>query len=262
MVRVVAVIPARGGSVSIPKKNIKPLAGRPLLDWVVAPAIASNVFAEVYVSTDDEQIAAVALQCGAKVHMRHPDTATNTASTESALVDFVAAHPDYDVLCLIQATSPLVVPSDFQKGLKLMLSQNADSLVTAVRTHRFLWSVKADGSAHAKNYDPSARPRRQDWDGELIENGAFYMTTRATMERDQCRLGGKMVCLEMAEHTLTELDSLVDWQILTNMVETYGWFPPSSAFSMGWGAPPSRAIIAAVALGALAAGALVGKRLR
>ena len=151
--RIVAVIPARGGSVSIPKKNIKRLAGRPLIDWVIQPALHSGIFAEVWVSTDDDEIADIALASGAKVrrldepscldrmampqplqkprdparrstqaslpakvHRRAAETATSTASTESALIDFVSAHPDYDVLCLIQATSPLIVPGDFTAG--------------------------------------------------------------------------------------------------------------------------------------------------
>ena len=135
------MIPARGGSVSIPKKNIKPLAGRPLIDWVIRPALDSGIFDEVWVSTDDDGIAEVALQCGAKVHRRAPETATATASTESAIKDFVDAHPAYDYLCLIQATSPLLTPTDFIEGIKLMQETGADSLVTAVRFHRFLWSV-------------------------------------------------------------------------------------------------------------------------
>ena len=290
--RVVAVIPARGGSVSIPRKNIKPLAGRcassrltlredaerlqlcrlgictrrlrfqraphlpcvgrPLIDWVIKPALHCGIFSEVYarpslgnsaaalipparrvrgfprryVSTDDDAIAAVAEKCGAKVHRRDPATATSTASTESALIDFAEGHPDFDVLCLIQATSPFITPRDFISGWELMRVKEADSLVTAVRAHRFLWSVDkksgcesprprdplaslppvrvrqiptcpcalACGSlATAKNYEPLKRPRRQDWDGELVENGAFYMTTKACLEKHKCRLGDKMV---------------------------------------------------------------------
>jgi len=75
--RVIALIPARGGSVSIPKKNIKPLAGRPLIDWVIKPAIHSGIFAEIYVSTDDGQIAKIAEECGAKVHWRACRTLTS-----------------------------------------------------------------------------------------------------------------------------------------------------------------------------------------
>ena len=226
--RVIALIPARGGSVSIPKKNIKPLAGRPLIDWVIKPAIHSGIFAEIYVSTDDGQIAKIAEECGAKVHWRAPETATSTASTESAILDFVNAHPNFDILCLIQATSPFIAPDDFIQGMELMETAEADSLVTAVRTHRFLWSI--DGKtqeATAKNYDPIKRPRRQDWNGELIENGAFYLTRKAVLQKHKCRLGGKMVCLEMPEHTLTELDSLIDWQIVDGMSQEFGFWPPA-----------------------------------
>ena len=115
--RVVAFVPARGGSVSIPKKNIKLLCGRPLIDWLVKPAQRSGVFAEVWVSTDDDSIAAIAVEIGAKVHRRAAATAASAASTESAMADFVAAHPEYDILCLVQATSPFIVPEDFVKGL-------------------------------------------------------------------------------------------------------------------------------------------------
>ncbi|CAJ1348272.1 unnamed protein product, partial [Effrenium voratum] len=97
--RVVALVPARGGSVSIPLKNIKELAGRPLLTWTVKSALDSNCFDEVFVSTDHDGIAEVAEQAGARVHRRAAETATATASTESAMVDFARAHPDFDVLC-------------------------------------------------------------------------------------------------------------------------------------------------------------------
>ena len=170
--RVVAVIPARGGSVGIPRKNVKELAGRPLIDWVIKPALHCGIFESVFVSTDDDAIAEVAELCGARVHRRHPETATSTASTESALLDFMELHADsFEVLVLIQATSPFIAPRDFVRGWELMRHTQAESVVTAVRAHRFLWSVDDDGYAHAKNYAPLARPRRQDWEGELIENG-------------------------------------------------------------------------------------------
>jgi N-acylneuraminate/3-deoxy-D-glycero-D-galacto-nononate cytidylyltransferase len=229
MPRVVAVIPARGGSVSVPRKNIKELQGRPLIDWVIQAAEYSGIFAEVWVSTDDDEIHMIAKKCGAKVHRRAASTATNTASTESALVDFVKAHPEYDILCLIQATSPLITPADFIKGFETMKRAKADSLVTAVRAHRFMWKVDPKTEcAKATNYDPLKRPRRQDWDGELIENGAFYFTTKAVMDREQCRLGGRIALHEMEEHTFTELDSPTDWQIVAKMSMIHGFWPPGS----------------------------------
>merc|ERR1711933_478873 len=121
--------------------NIKELASRPLLDWCVKAALDSGIFAEVYVSTDHDGIAEVATASGAKVHRRAPETATSSASTESAMVDFVKAHPEYDILCLIQATSPLTTPAHFRESLALFRKASADSLVTAVRAHRFMWKV-------------------------------------------------------------------------------------------------------------------------
>ena len=147
-------------------------------------------------SLPQAQIGQIAERCGAKVHWRAPETATSTASTESAILDFVGAHPDYDILCLIQATSPFIAPDDFIQGVELLQSTGADSLVTAVRAHRFIWSVDPKTmAATAKNYEPLKRPRRQDWDGELIENGAFYLTRKAILQEHGCRLGGKIVRL-------------------------------------------------------------------
>mmetsp|Transcript_113222 Transcript_113222/g.283492 ORF Transcript_113222/g.283492 Transcript_113222/m.283492 type:complete len:257 (-) Transcript_113222:129-899(-) len=235
--RVIAVVPARGGSVSIPLKNIKDLAGRPLIDWCIRAALDSGIFTDVYVSTDHDGIAQVAEASGAKVHRRAAETATSTASTESAMVDFVKAHPDFDVLCLIQATSPLTTPAHFQEALALYEKVGADSLVTAVRAHRFLWSVDpATGEASAKNYVPEKRPRRQDWEGELIENGAFYFTDKGLFDRTECRLGGKKVLYEMPEHTLVELDSMVDWEIMQSLVEEHGHKPPGAVMKKPAGA--------------------------
>eukprot|EP00812_Abedinium_dasypus_P006021 NODE_1758_length_1068_cov_308.948667.p1 GENE.NODE_1758_length_1068_cov_308.948667~~NODE_1758_length_1068_cov_308.948667.p1 ORF type:complete len:302 (-),score=108.59 NODE_1758_length_1068_cov_308.948667:146-1015(-) len=221
--RVVAVVPARGGSVSIPLKNIKELAGRPLIDWCVRAALDSGVFAEVFVSTDHDGIQAVAERCGAKVHRRAEHTATSSASTESALVDFAAAHADFDVLCLIQATSPLVTPEHFQEAFAHFERLGADSLVTAVRVVRFLWRVHPETSeATPVNYNPAKRPLRQEWDGELIENGAFYFTSKALFDKEQCRLGGKMALYEMPEHTFVELDSPVDWEVVSGLCQKHG----------------------------------------
>ncbi|CAK9039872.1 unnamed protein product [Durusdinium trenchii] len=171
------------------------LAGRPLLAWCVKAALDSGCFDEVYVSTDHDGIAEVAGKAGARVHRRAPETATSSASTELAMADFARAHPDYDVLCLIQATSPLTTPYHFREAIALFKRHQADSLVTAVRSNRFRWRIDPDGAAHAENYLPAKRPRRQDWDGELIENGAFYLTKKDVLEKDNCRLGGKIAFL-------------------------------------------------------------------
>lgn len=207
------LILARGGSKGIPKKNIKPLNGVPLLVYNVKAALASGCFEVVVVSSDDREILDIALRAGAVAHERSPATATDAASSESGIDDYLAAHPDCTVLTLIQCTSPLTTALDFRNGFELFQRAGADSLVTVVRTHRFLWNLE-DGIARPKNYNPAKRPRRQDWNGELIENGAFYIFTVAAFCASGSRLSGKIVALEMPEDTLVEIDTLVDWQIV------------------------------------------------
>jgi N-acylneuraminate cytidylyltransferase len=163
MVKVVGVILARGGSRGIPRKNIKLLGGRPLIDWNIVAARDSGIFAEIWVSTDCDEIARVAEECGALVHRRSASSASHTASSEAGLFDFTDAHPEFDIISMIQCTSPLTMPSHFAEAFAMLDDVNADSLVTAVTQHRFLWKINEDGSAEAKNYDPVKRPLRQDW---------------------------------------------------------------------------------------------------
>lgn len=217
-----AIIPLRGGSQSIPRKNIKPLAGRPLCDWAIRAALDSGVFGAVWVSTDDEEIGAVAGRCGARVHWRAAETATAQASSESALLDFAGAQPAFSVLALVQATSPLTTPDDFRAARDRFEAQQADSLVTVARQHRFRWSP----SGEALNYDPAHRPRRQDWDGELFENGAFYFTRKEWLLASGCRLGGKVAVHEMAAPTAFEIDEPEDWLILEALARRFGYQPP------------------------------------
>jgi len=219
--KIIALVPLRGGSQSIPRKNIKELAGRPLCEWAIRSALDSSVFPEVWVSTDDEEIASVVDKFGVRVHWRDPATATRNASSESAMLDFAKAYPDFDIMALIQATSPLTRPEDFRNALAAFEREKADSLVTVTRQHRFLWS--SDG--RALNYDPAQRPRRQDWSGELIENGAFYFTRRQLLLDKECRLGGKIVTHLMSAPTFYEIDEPEDWIILETLARRYGYIP-------------------------------------
>lgn len=201
------LILARGGSKGIPRKNIKPLNGVPLLVYNVKAALASGVFDVVCVSSEDAEIRDVAQKAGATVHVRSAASASDNASSEDGIRDYLSSV-HVETLTLIQCTSPLTSADDFKRGAELF--KTADSLVTVVRTHRFLWTP--DGKP--KNYDPAHRPRRQDWDGELIENGAFYMFKVDLFKKTNSRLPGKVAVLEMSEDTLVEIDSLTDWAIV------------------------------------------------
>jgi N-acylneuraminate cytidylyltransferase len=215
----IAFIPVRGGSKSIPKKNIKPLCGRPLLYWVLDAAVGCEVISRVFVSTDDGEIAECVRAYGnEKVEIvgRGEATATDTASTESAMVEFARGR-DFDHLVLIQATSPLLRKEELTEAVRRYRESGADSLVSAVRQRRFTWAVQ-DGVAVPLNYDPLRRPRRQEFDGFLVENGAFYVTGREALLSSGCRLSGKTILYEMAEATYFELDEPSDWEIIEGML--------------------------------------------
>jgi CMP-N-acetylneuraminic acid synthetase len=204
----VCLIPLRGGSKSIHKKNIKLLSGKPLAAWVLEAACAASLINGVFVSTDSDEIAKVVENLGLGVHIipRPEEFATDEATTESVMLHFMG-EVSFDTLVTIQATSPLLTARDLDRAIAEFESQNLDSMLSAVRTKRFFWND--DGTSI--NYDPLSRPRRQDFPGTLMENGAFYITRREILERYRCRLGGKIGIYEMDESTAVEIDEPEDW---------------------------------------------------
>jgi N-acylneuraminate cytidylyltransferase len=212
---VVALIPLRGGSKGIPNKNIRLMAGKPLCYWVLKAACEANCIDRVIVSTDSQLITDVVheLNLPVEVFARPAEFATDTSSTESVMLN-VIGQIECDTLITIQATSPLLTADDLEKGYKKYCDETCSSLVSAVRVKRFFWS----DYGYALNYNPSNRPRRQDFDGTLMENGAFYITSRHILEDGKCRLGGKIGYYEMSESTATEIDELKDWDIVESLL--------------------------------------------
>ena len=211
MSKIVALVPLRGGSKSIPDKNIRLLAGKPLCAWVLEAACRSKVFAEVVVSTDSPKIAAVVqnLDFPVKILNRPAALATDEASTEAVMLH-AAQRLDFDILATIQATSPLVQAEDFRRACDMFKTSGYDSLLTAVRTKRFFW--QDDGTA--LNYNFQQRPRRQEFPGSLMENGAFYLTRRRLLEETSCRLGGRIGLYEMPPESAVEIDEPEDWDLV------------------------------------------------
>jgi len=219
----VAFIPVRGGSKSIPKKNIKEIAGKPLVYWVIDAALESEVFDGIYISTDDAEIKDIVYQHPfaekLTVVTRSEETATDSASTESAMIEFARDH-EFEEIVLIQATSPLLENIHLKKACEVFSeNKEADSLLSVCRQERFIWQQTKDGFTKPLNYDPKNRPRRQDFDGFLVENGAFYITKRENLLETGSRLSGKILCYEMPAETYFELDEPSDWAILEKFLQ-------------------------------------------
>ncbi len=214
--RWIALMPLRGGSKSIPHKNIRRLAGRPLFAWSLEQALLSECFDELFVASDAEEIRrCVTAEFGDRVNVidRAPDNCTDQASTESVMLEFRERVP-VDVLCLIQATSPLTRAADFRLAKEKFLSGKLDSLLTAAEFRRFLWSR----AGAPLNYDPAKRPRRQEFDGALVENGAFYFTRDGILKQHHNRLGGRIGIHIMAPDTLAEIDEPEDWIVVEQLL--------------------------------------------
>ncbi|RJQ51848.1 MAG: acylneuraminate cytidylyltransferase [Nitrospiraceae bacterium] len=205
---IVALVPLRGASKSIPKKNIRPMAGKPLCGWVLEAACGAIGASNVFVSTESREIAGVVedMDMGIRIIDRPAGLAKDTSTTESVMLHF-AEKVNFDVLITLQATSPLTTATDIKNALNIFKRNRLDSLLTGVRNKRFFWTP--DGKA--VNYDPAKRPRRQDFDGWIMENGAFYITGREILERHKCRLGGKIGIYEMPPETSVEIDEPEDW---------------------------------------------------
>ncbi len=222
MGKVVAFIPVRGGSKSIPLKNIKEFCGEPLVSWSIKSLAAVGSIDNIVVATDsgliEEIVNALEIDTLSIFH-RSSKNASDTASTESVILEYLQSEylDDDDIFILVQATSPLTESSHFKEGLEMLLEDKYDSIISCVRSHRFFWNP--DGTP--LNYDYCSRPRRQDFPGIYMENGAFYINRVGNIKKTGNRLSGKIGIYEMPEYTAMELDESDDWTIMESLMYRY-----------------------------------------
>jgi N-acylneuraminate cytidylyltransferase len=218
----IAFIPVRCGSKSIPFKNIKFFCGKPLVYWNLEALQNSSNIDEIYVATDCKEIKNIVNSFNfSKVNVYDRDTknANDTASTESVMLEFINKNNfnDNDLFLLVQATSPLTQTKDFDGALQKLKTDANDSLLTCVKTQRFYWN----DNATPLNYDYLNRPRRQDFSGMLMENGAFYINSIANIKNNKNRLSGKISIYEMEEFNAIEIDEEDDWIVSEKLMYKY-----------------------------------------
>jgi YrbI family 3-deoxy-D-manno-octulosonate 8-phosphate phosphatase len=208
--RVVAVIPARGGSKGVPGKNLRRVAGRSLVQRAVDACVAATSIDATYVSTDDAGIAQAARAAGAEVIERPADLSGDTASSESALLhaleQLAADGTEPEIVAFIQCTSPFIAPGDLDRAVAMVTGSQADSVFAAVATYEFLWRSGPDGQASGINHDAAYRPRRQDREPHFRETGAFYVMSVAGFRAARHRFFGRTAVVEVPELTAVEID--------------------------------------------------------
>ncbi len=221
----IAFVPVRCGSKSIPMKNIKDFCGKPLVYWILHSLQQSKSADQIIVATDCSEIKDAVSKFNfnkVSIYDRKKENADNESSTESVILEYLAfsnlSGDDDFILC--QATSPFTKSEDIDKAYKIYMDNGHDSLLSCCRIKRFFW----DETGAPINYDYNKRPRRQDFKGTLVENGAFYINKVSNIISNRNRISGNIGVYEMPEHTFFELDEEDDWLIGEQLLRKHNNF--------------------------------------
>lgn len=219
----IAFIPVRGGSKSIPLKNIKLLNGKPLVYWTAFAAENAKCIDKLIIATDSDKIKSTVLNFGfnkLEVYDREPENAADTSSTESVMLEYINKSNlnDNDLFFLIQATSPMLKSEHIDGMYNDFINNDSDSMFTGVLEKQFHWGVNNNGIKPV-NYDYRNRPRRQDFEGLIAENGACYINSVKNIKHDKCRLSGKITAYQLPSYTAYEIDEPVDWIIVEELMQ-------------------------------------------
>ena len=216
MSKYVTLIPLRGGSKGIPRKNLKKINGKPLFYYVAQASLSAGL--KTVISTEDSEIKKQSLKLFNNIIVidRPNIYAQGNSSTEDVIEHYLSVDRKVENIILLQATSPITSANDIQKSIKLFEKNNYKPLVSVVNCHSFIWSK--DGKP--QNYEPLKRPRRQDWDGYYVENGAIYIFTRRHFENNRCRCSNKSTLYEMKSNSIFEIDDLDDLEVISCILKS------------------------------------------
>ncbi|KAF5422772.1 MAG: N-acylneuraminate cytidylyltransferase/CMP-N,N'-diacetyllegionaminic acid synthase [Candidatus Methanomarinus sp.] len=214
--KVIAIIPARGGSKGIPKKNIKMLAGKPLIAHIIETALKVRELDRVIVSTEDEELSKIANKYGAEVPFIRPEELardeTPTLPVLQHAIEYLEEREDYkpDIVLLLYATSPLLKHERVSEAIRMLKDMDFDSVLSVVedRGHYFI----ERGDTYERLY-PKVIKNRQYVKPLFKENGAIYMCKRSLLMEENTMVGGKIGFLKMQKEESIDVDELIDFEI-------------------------------------------------
>uniref|UniRef100_A0A1B6CT69 N-acylneuraminate cytidylyltransferase n=2 Tax=Clastoptera arizonana TaxID=38151 RepID=A0A1B6CT69_9HEMI len=218
--KIIALILARGGSKGIIKKNLALIQRETLLARTIRKIKQVKEFDEIWVSTDDSEISKEALKAGAFVHSRDSATAVDTAESIIAVQEFLNKHLDVEVIALIQCTSPFMKPEWLVEAHNKIMNEGYDSVFSVTRQKKLRWKLNQDKTLSAVNFNPMKRPRRQDWEGELVETGMFYFATRQLIEQNKFQ-GERVGCIEIPSNHSLEIDVQLDLVVAQSLATLF-----------------------------------------
>jgi CMP-N,N'-diacetyllegionaminic acid synthase len=223
----VAIIPARGGSKGIPRKNLVDVCGKPLIAWSILQAKNARHIDSVWVTSDDDEILAVAESFGARPIRRPAEISGDQSTSESAwlhALDAIEAQGvSIGLVVAMQATSPIRESSDLDGGLEMLREQGFDSLLSVAEVEDFfIWRIAENGGAESVNYDYRNRKRRQHIEKRYLENGSFYVFRPEQLRRENNRLGGRIGLFVMGRHKMFQIDNPEDIELCAAVMRGFG----------------------------------------
>jgi CMP-N,N'-diacetyllegionaminic acid synthase len=215
--RVLSIIPARGGSKGLPRKNIIDLAGKPLIAWTIEASLNSKYITKTIVSSDDEEILDISEEYGAVIIKRPDNLASDVATSESVVrhaIDYLESMGEiFDIVVLLQPTSPLRGYKDIDNAFKIMLDSGAMSVISVYECdNKILKSflMAPDGIMRAVNNDKYPFMRRQDLPKTYMPNGAIYMINTKIFKETGSFMANKTLSYRMPRDRSEDIDSLRD----------------------------------------------------
>ncbi len=214
--KILTIIPARGGSKGIPQKNVRPFAGHPLIAWSIDQSLRSKHIERTIVSTDDEEIRQIALKYGAEVPFLRPaELARDDSPTEPSLLhvldELKKTGYEPDAVILLQPTSPIRFDGTLDRAIEKFQQEKCDSLLTVFAVHHLYWK-NADSAEPL--YDHMNRPRHQDMKEEdqiYAETGSIYVTKASVLRKEKNRLAGKIGMLPTKREESIDIDTEEDF---------------------------------------------------
>ncbi|EPG0369925.1 cytidylyltransferase domain-containing protein [Photobacterium damselae] len=224
--RILAFIPARGGSKRLPRKNVLPLAGKPLIGWSIEAAQQSKYIDNIFVSTDDPEIASIAEQFNVKVpELRPYELASDTASTESVMIYTLEKFGQQDdIIVLLQPTSPLRTAQHIDEALEFFMEKQAFSVVSVTPCeHPPLWAnTLPEDMSMGEFVRPEALHRSQDLSKYYRFNGAIYVFDIPTLIKYQeIRYTDQSYAYEMDNHVSFDIDQKIDFELAEFFMSKY-----------------------------------------
>ncbi|XP_029409166.1 N-acylneuraminate cytidylyltransferase [Bactrocera dorsalis] len=212
-----ALVLARGGSKGILNKNLKELEGISLLARTINVLNSSNLFEHIWVSTDSDSIVEEATKFGALVHKRDAIYAQDNTSSLESVKEFLQKHDNVNKFGLFQCTSIFLKNQYIKEALNRFMTK--DCVFAVTRSHKLRWLIREDGAVVPLNFNPTHRPRRQDWPGELIETGMFYFSTRHLVEIEQKFQNDKCGVVEIDAAEAMEIDTYSDLLVAECLIQ-------------------------------------------